>query len=221
MYRSLSTHFKNINLVIFDLDGTLVDTAPDIVEAVKYTLDYFKCERKSDDEIISYIGGGARKVLQRAMGEKAQEHLEEALVLFKSFYTENCAVKSSLYPNAKDLLDDLKDHGRMISLCTLKTRDATYNILRTLKIEDYFKMVVTSDDIQHPKPDPQGFQIILDELKVMNTNAVIIGDTDTDILAGKNACMKTIGVTFGYGSEQSIRDSDPDIIVSDLEQLVK
>lgn len=221
MKHSTSFYFKDIKLVIFDLDGTLVHTAPDIIESVKFILKHFNCEEMTDKEIASCIGGGARNVLKKAMGSQAEEHLEEALVLFKSYYAENCAIHSSLYPHANDLLDILNNNGKMIALCTLKAREATLRILREFNINHYFQMVVTVDDIQKPKPDPQGIQVILDNLNVQKEDTMIIGDTESDILAGKNANVKTIGVTFGYGSEQSIRGCNPDVIVSDLGQLVE
>jgi phosphoglycolate phosphatase len=208
------------DLVIFDLDGTLVDTAPDIVETIKYILNYFDCEMKTDEEIIRSIGGGARKVLLKSMGDKGEENIDEALVVFRDYYIENCAIKSTLYPYVTQLLDFLKKNHVRLAICTLKIKEATLRILSELRLVDYFDMIITADDISVPKPDPQGILKILDQLKISTDRAVIIGDTVSDIMAGKNGNIETVGVIYGYDSQQAIENAKPGFIIKNLIELL-
>jgi phosphoglycolate phosphatase len=208
------------DLVIFDLDGTLVDTAPDIVETIKYILGYYDCQMKTDNEIIQCIGGGARKVLLNCMGEKGEVNIEEALVIFKEYYIKNCANKSTLYPYVEEILNLLKDHQIKVALCTLKIREATLKILADFKIDMFFEAIITADDISMPKPNPQGILKILDLLNVKDNRAVIIGDTVSDIMAGKNGNIETVGVVYGYDSEQAIINANPGFIVGSLQELL-
>jgi phosphoglycolate phosphatase len=207
-------------LVIFDLDGTLVDTAPDIVKTIKYILSYFDCKTKTDEEIIRGIGGGARKVLLKCMGDKGEENIDNALVVFRDYYIENCAKTSTLYPYVTQLLDFLKDHHIKLALCTLKIREATLRILIDLGLSKYFDIVITADDISIPKPDPQGILKILEQLNVSANRAVIIGDTMSDIMAGKNGNIETVAVLYGYDSEKAIISAKPGFIVKSLKELL-
>ena len=208
-------------LVIFDLDGTLVHTAPDIVESVKHILKHFDCKMKSDDEIISSIGGGARKVLLKNMGDQGEAHIERALEMFRDYYIENCAKKSMLYPGVVQLLEYLKNNKVKSALCTLKIREATIRILKDFTIIDHFQMIITADDITLPKQNPEGIHKILNHLNVDKCKSVLIGDTVSDIMAGKNGQIETIGVAYGYESLEAIKNAKPGFIIGDLNELLE
>jgi len=208
------------DLIIFDLDGTMADTAPDIVEAVKYIITYFAAPPRSDEEVAGFIGGGARKVLLKSLGSTKEQHIEEALILFKKYYNEHCADKTRLYPGVTELLEYLKHNNKTLAVCTLKIKDATLKILEKNKIIDYFASIVTADDISQPKPDPQGINLVLSQLKMNPQQAIIIGDTTQDILAAHNAHIDSIGVSYGYEAPEIVKSAKPLLMIDELTALI-
>ena len=153
---------KHYDLIIFDLDGTLVDSAADIVATVKYIIEKYGFEPKSDTFIRSCIGGGARNVLLKSLGEDKEVLIDsEILPLFKKYYEENCAVYTSLYPGVKEILDHYQKMGRPMALATYKIISATEKIMKALAFDQYFDYLVTADDVEKPKPHPECIQKIL------------------------------------------------------------
>ncbi len=211
---------KEYPYIIFDLDGTLVDTCPDIIETVKYIIDRYGFEEKTDDFIRSCIGGGARNVLLRSL-EGAEESLidQEILPLFVDYYTKNCDRKSFAYPGVIETLDYYKQKGKAMSVATFKIRSATEKVLKTLKLYDYFDIIVTADDVVNPKPNPECINTILSHYNCNKSEAILIGDTKTDYLTGVNAGVDVCGVTYGYGSPELVRELNPNYIIDTMIEL--
>jgi HAD superfamily hydrolase (TIGR01509 family) len=126
-----------------------------------------------------------------------------------------------LYPGVVQLLEYLKDNRVKSALCTLKIREATIRILEEFKIIDHFQMIITADDITLPKPNPEGIHKILNHLNVDKCKSVLIGDTVSDIMAGKNGQIETIGVAYGYESLEAIKNAKPGFIIGDLNELLE
>lgn len=210
---------EDIKLIIFDLDGAVVHTMPDVSIAVQKTVEAMGCEPLSPEEAGSHIGGGAKKAFSTLLGPERAHLLDEALVFFRSYYSEHCADFSPLYPGIREVLEYF--NGKMkIAMATAKIRSATIKILDTLGILPYFDLLVTDDDMQRMKPDPQCIEIILEKLGIPANEAVMIGDMNTDILAGKAAGTATIGVTYGYGKPEDLRAVSPDIILDNALSLM-
>jgi phosphoglycolate phosphatase len=215
---------KRINLldyqlIIFDLDGTLVDTAPDIVGAVKYIIEYFDAPKRTDEEIAGFIGGGARKVLLRSLGPLKEHCIEDALILFKEHYIQHCTEQSTVYDGVVELLEYLKQHGKQMAICTMKIRSATIKILQEKALLPYFTYLVTADEIKQPKPDPEGINLVLQAIECPASQAIIIGDTTQDIMAAHNAGIDSIAVSYGYESVDLVKMAKPDLIIESLSVL--
>jgi len=211
---------QDYHYIIFDLDGTLVDSSPDIIETIKYITKLYGFEEKSDAFIRSCIGGGARKVLLKAFGEDKEALIDaEILPLFVKQYTENCHKNALAYPGVKAILKHYKEQGKALSVATFKIRNATEKILRTLELYDYFDILVTADDVKNPKPHPDCINAILAYYGCDKSEVILIGDTQTDYQTGTNAGIDVCGVTYGYGAPEAVRALNPAYVIDKLEEL--
>jgi phosphoglycolate phosphatase len=212
-------HRRDYNVIIFDLDGVVIDSCQDIIDSAKYVMNYYGYEIKEDSFIRSCIGGGAKNLLGRCMEFKDMNVPKDILLRFKEYYFENCANKTTLYPGVKEILEYLACKGKTIALATYKVRSATLKILDSFGITYYFSVIVTADDVKNPKPHRECVDKILTKLSVLPEKAVIIGDTKTDISTGKNAGIDTCGVLYGFGTEEEVTASGPDYVIKNLSEI--
>ncbi len=200
----------------------MVDSCPDIIETIKYIIERYSFEQKDDAFIRSCIGGGARNVLIKTLGKDKEILIDqEILPLFIDYYTKNCDKKTYAYAGVEEVLDYYKHVGKALSVATFKIRSATEKILKTLKLYDYFDILVTADDVKNPKPHPDCIHSILSYYNCRKTQAILIGDTKTDYLTGTNAGIDVCGVTFGYGSPEDVRSLSPTYVIDRMEELEK
>jgi|LGVE01.1.fsa_nt_gb phosphoglycolate phosphatase len=213
---------KVYEYVIFDLDGTLVDSCPDIIEAVKYIIDRYGFEEKEDAFIRSCIGGGTKNVLIKSLGKDKELLIDqEILPLFVEYYTNNCDKMTFAYAGVEETLEYYKQQGKALSVATFKIRSATEKILKTLKLYDYFDILVTADDVENPKPNPECINSIIEFYNCEKAQAIMIGDTKNDYLTGNNAGIDVCGVTYGYGDPEAIRALNPTYVIDRMEELRK
>lgn len=209
-----------IDTVIFDFDGVLVNTGPDIASAANFTLQLYHLEELPQDTIISYIGGGAEMLMRRCLKEHADELIDQVLPVFNQRYNEFCCVESHLYPDVQLILQHLKTAGKRMAIATQKKEAATHLMIDRLGINSYFDIVVGPDSVTHRKPHPESVLRILDSTSTRAERAVVVGDMPSDIQAGKAAGTFTCGVFYGYGAQQDILAAAPDLTVDRLSQLL-
>lgn len=211
---------RSYSHLIFDLDGTLVDTCPDIVATVQHLITAYGFEKRTDAFIRSCIGGGARNVLLKCLGEHEADRIDgEILPKFVAYYTVNCAVHSKLYPGVREVLDQYKAAGKKLSVATFKIRSATLGIFEVFGLMDYFDIIVTADDVVNPKPAPDCVNAIVDFYGCPRGEAILIGDTRTDYLTGTNAGIPVCGVTYGYNTPEQVRALKPSYVIDTLAEL--
>ena len=214
---------QKIKLLIFDLDGTLVDTLPGIASALRHVMTELECEKlgcqmPSDEFVRMNIGGGAKNLLQKAFGDKSDLLLPKALPFYSAYYAQNAAADSSLYPGVAETLAYFAKKFRM-AVFTAKARAATLLVLESFDILKYFDVVVTSDDVQKLKPDPEGAEKILAAIGESPSKAMMVGDTHADVAAAKNAGIVSCAVTYGYGAERILHENLYDCVVDRFESL--
>ncbi|MCE1252637.1 MAG: HAD-IA family hydrolase [Anaerolineae bacterium] len=209
-----------IDTVIFDFDGVLVNTGPDIASAANYILQLYHLEELPQDTIVSYIGGGAEVLLRRCLKDRADELISQALPEFNQRYNEYCCVQSHLYPDVKLVLDQLKTTGKRLAIATQKKEATTHVMIDRLGIGTYFDCIVGPDSVTHRKPHPESVLRILDSTNTRAERAVVVGDMPTDIQAGKAGGTYTCGVFYGYGAGEDILASAPDLTITRLSQLL-
>jgi phosphoglycolate phosphatase len=215
---SCYTATRTYELIVFDLDGVVIDSVGDIVAAARHTLQHVGSQDRDFAFIRDCIGGGARNLLLRCLDGDRQDRIDEALKIFKSHYEQNCTNLTVLYPGVLDILAYYAGRKKL-ALATFKIRSATLKILTELKALRYFDVIVTADDVQRPKPDPECVNTILETLRCSRHGTILVGDTQTDILTAKNAGIATCAVSYGIGTLEELKACEPDFIVGNILEL--
>lgn len=200
---------------IFDLDGTLFDTLPDLAVAVNFTLETFGLSKLSEKTIRSYIGNGSRNLVRRSLGE-APVSLEEAHAVFFDYYKEHCTLHTRFFPGVHELLK--KDFR--CAILTNKPILPTRLILSHFGILGRFERVLGGDNSPERKPSAEGIFEILARTKIEKEEAVMIGDDVPDLLSARNACIDSILILSGFGKRENILPHLPEVTVEHLIDLL-
>jgi phosphoglycolate phosphatase len=212
-------------LIAFDLDGTLIDSAPDLVEAVNFALTKLDKPTHSQATIQQWIGNGADVLVKRALlnnwhvGE-IPDDFEVAFELFKTYYAEHDWVHSRLYDGVLETLQTLKNDGFKLACITNKTARFTNPLMETAGLASYFDFIASGDTFAEMKPNSLP---LLETAKLFNVepeNAWMIGDSINDISAGKSAGFKTIAVSYGYAGQHSMADLNADYTANAISEIV-
>ncbi|SCA58284.1 Phosphoglycolate phosphatase [Candidatus Terasakiella magnetica] len=210
--------------IIFDLDGTLIDSAPDLRTACNKVLAQHGRRAITLVETMKFVGNGAPKLVERAFAATGDEvSLDEIPALtkeFLGFYEGHEADETKAYDGAMECLKALKDKGYRLALCTNKPKGPTVNLLRDLAMADFFEVVLGGDELERKKPDPQMIHHVLDQLSLSVDEAIMVGDSPNDIDGAKNAGMANIAVSFGY-RKVPVEEMGADHVVDHLKEIVE
>lgn len=197
-----------IELIIFDLDGTLVDSCEDIKNALNYCLKLRELEGFSQDEVRKMVGEGVKKLIEKVIEKRGvkKDLLEELMNCFVSYYSSNIAVYTKPYPEVSDTLDKLYYIKKVVisnklSFLTIKT-------LEKLNLLHFFDFVAGSDTFSKQKPSAIPILETMKKFNVSKNNTLVVGDSDIDIKAGRVAGVKTVAVTYGYREKELLEDAD-------------
>ena len=224
--RSFDPH--SIKLVIFDLDGTLIDSRLDLVHSVNAALRHIGREELPDHVIASYVGDGAPLLIARALGNEANT-VDEAVIrrgleFFLSYYREHKLDHTTVYPGVVEALAAIQNSSngrpRKLAVLTNKPVIPSRAIVDALKLAPYFSQVYGGNSFATKKPDPEGALRLLEEISVQPEQAVMIGDSHTDIETGHNAGLWTVGVTYGF-APQTLAEVSPDVLVDHPRELAE
>jgi phosphoglycolate phosphatase len=209
-------------VLIFDLDGTLVDSKKDLTASVNHIRIEFDLPILTEDEIARFIGNGALMLIRRALGPKAtEENIQAGLQMFLSYYRAHMLDSTRLYPGVRESLDRLRETARLAVL-TNKPVHFSCAMLDGLGIYKHFVSVYGGNSFDQKKPDPVGVFQILSDTNGHRDRTWMIGDSGVDVLTGRNASITTCGVTYGYAAE-TFKDVQPDFLIdsfSELEPLI-
>lgn len=204
-----------IKAVIFDFDGVIADTARDIVASVQAAQKEYHTEVLDYDTILSFVGHGAKYLIDRSMTVLGETALAGALDWYKQYYKEHPCDDTQLYPGVQELLETLSRNGIKLCVVSNKPEAITELIVEKLKIAGYFTKVIGPESVTRMKPDPEGLRLCLDAMGIDRPDeALMAGDSYTDILAGKAAGMKTCAILYGYGDQEKLKAENADISVS-------
>ena len=218
----------NKKLVIFDLDGTLIDSVPDLADSVNFMLK--ELGRKIFDEKIIrfWVGNGAETLVKRALSgsEKIDENIDTELFqkakdIFLNHYNKNLSNKTYLYSNVKEVLEKLNELDYKLAIVTNKPYKFVKPILEKLEIDKYFPYYLGADSLDEKKPSPKP---LLEVCKYYNTDvdlSIMVGDSKNDILSARNANMQSIAVTYGYNYGEDIKIYQPSFVVDDMFKILE
>jgi phosphoglycolate phosphatase len=209
-----------LDLVIFDLDGTLIDSQTDLVNSVNATRRHMGLEPLADATVASYVGNGAPVLIRRALGPTAnQEQVAAALDYFLAYYREHMLDHTRLYPGVENALHHLRDAGLQMAVLTNKPVRFSQAIVDGLGLGDHFARVYGGNSFpDRKKPDPIGIDTIRAETGISREATLMVGDSAVDIRTARNAKVLAAGVTFGFQPE-SFQQDPPDLLVDHMEDL--
>lgn len=206
--------------IIFDLDGTLLDTKSLIDKSVIYTFEKFRPGYQlTDEEIDSFFG----PTLYQSFGKYASsdEELEQMVAAYREYNIPHHDEMVKAFPGAKELCKSLKKKGYKLAVVSSKKTDLVKHGLEICSLSDYFEVVIGFEQCSNPKPAPDGINMALNELEITNpAKAIYVGDTANDIIAGQNANVKTCGVLYATHPEEFI-ESTPDYVIKHLNDILK
>jgi len=218
--------FENKKVIIFDLDGTLVDSVPDLALAINDMLQSLGRDTFDEDIIRSWVGNGAQTLVKRSLCGKAEidnlldpELFTKAIDLFLKSYAKNVCVKTTLYPDVFEILQNLEARGFRLALVTNKPFDFIEPLLIGLDINNIFELCLGGDSLSKKKPDPMPLHHICENLGVEINECLMIGDSKNDILAAKAAGMQSIGVSYGYNYNESISIYEPEVVIDSMSEV--
>ena len=215
-------------LLIFDFDGTLIDSVPDLGDAINAMLTTLDKDTYPIDTIRNWVGNGARLLVERALvgkvdiedGALTDEETDHAEQIFFEAYQTLGGRKTVAYPDVDSGLKKLKASGYTLALVTNKPIRFVPKILQSFGWQDLFSEVLGGDSLPVKKPDPAPLLHVCTQLGIKPDKAVMIGDSKNDILAGQNADMDTLGLSYGYNYGQDIRDLNPTRAFDNFADLV-
>lgn len=213
----------NVKAVMFDLDGTLVNTAPELAYAVNQMLAELSLPALPQQQIAAYIGEGAQALIKRCVTAGLSAEIDDALFqraqdLFLAHYANN-VTQSKPYAGVLDALTELKNLGLKLACVTNKPEKFTLPLLQASGLMDFFEIVVSGDTLAKKKPDPIQLQHICAKFNVMETEAMLVGDSITDVKAAHAAGCYIVTVPYGYNQGKPIDDSQVDATIEDLTEL--
>ena len=218
--------------ILFDLDGTLVDTAPDLVNAHKHVMKKFGFETKATDDIKKLVGRGAKSLIYRSIYNTAKKEFrkftdestkEEMVKEFIDYYGRNINNESKLIDGVIDFLSWCKNEKISMGVCTNKQEHLAIDLLKKIKIYDYFEYVAGSNTFEYCKPDPRHLTSVLEIIDGSIEKSLMIGDSETDADSAKNCDMKFILLENGY-TEKKVSEIHHDHLIKNfigLEKIVK
>ena len=214
---------KNLKLLIFDLDGTLVDSRLDLIQSVNAMLQHFHRPELPGEAIASYVGDGAPMLIRRALGDPDDEgFVQEALDYFLSYYRVHKLDHTHAYPGIKEALETLRGRDgweRSMAVLSNKPVIPSRAIIDALGLGEYFIRVYGGNSFSTKKPDPLGVHTLLEETGIRSDETAIIGDSSIDIITGRNAELWTCGVTYGF-APRTLDDAPPDVLIDTPVDLV-
>ena len=211
-------------LIMIDVDGTLVDSVPDLAYCVDETMKAIGKKPWGEAQVRHWVGNGVPKLVERSLtgeleGTPDQVEYDQAYPIFLELYSHNTSVRSCLYDGVKEGLDYMKAQGYTLGCVTNKDEQFTLPILKDLGIFDYFGIVVSGDTLSKKKPDPLPLLHSAEFFGIDPQHSLMLGDSVSDVKASRAAGFEIICMSYGYNHGNNILDESPDLVIDSMKQL--
>jgi phosphoglycolate phosphatase len=218
--RNGDERFRGVRALIFDLDGTLIDSKTDLIFAVNATLEHMGHAALPEEVVCGYIGRGAAALIRSSLGDRVtDEQAEEGHEYFLSYYRKHMLDHTVTYPGVREALAEL-DATREHRMAVLTNKPVRFSehILEGLGIAEHFQFVFGGNSFERKKPDPMGVELLLRNFGLEPQAAMMVGDSDVDVMTARNSGVYSCGVTYGLGME-GMRSTPPDLLLDTLAEL--
>jgi phosphoglycolate phosphatase len=215
---------KKPKLILIDVDGTLVDSVPDLSYCVNAMMRELDMPEHSEEKVREWVGNGVERLTRRALigqldGEPDEELFRRAYPLFLDCYAVNTSKRSSLYPGIREGLDRLRAQGYILGSVTNKAAQFTVPLLKDLGVYNDFAVVVAGDTLDKKKPDPEPLLYAAKRMGVEPKDCLMVGDSISDVKAARAAGFQIVCMPYGYNHGNDINDANPDAVIDSLAQL--
>ena len=208
---------RRVQLVLFDLDGTLADTGADLADSVNFTRARFDLPPLAAERIHAEVGLGVEHLLRHTLPIKNATHFHQVMGVFTAYYEAHLLDKTVLYPGVREVLEYFRDKRRVVA--TNKIQRFAEAVVRGLGMGDSFDLILGGDSATEKKPHPALITMALERFQTAASSALMVGDGDTDIEAGKRAGVMTCAVSYGLGDKARLSAAKPDLIIGQLTDL--
>ena len=211
-------------MILIDVDGTLVDSVPDLAYCVDEMMKALGREPHGEAKVRDWVGNGVERLTRRALigqldGEPSDEDFAKGYPIFLDLYKDNTSKRSCLYPGVREGLDYMKAQGYLLGCVTNKDAQFTIPLLKGLGIYDEFGIVVSGDTLPVKKPDPQPLLHAAAHFGVGAEDSLMLGDSKSDVTAARNAGFQIICMSYGYNHGEDIRNYNPDAVIDSMVEL--
>ena len=215
---------KKPSMCLIDVDGTLVDSVPDLAYCVDNMMDRIGMPRRGEARVRNWVGNGVERLVQRALvddldGEPEKTLYDKAYPVFLELYADNTSKRSHLYAGVREGLDYLRQAGYPLGCVTNKAAQFTEPLLKALGVYDYFAIVISGDTLPKKKPDPMPLLHAAQFFKVSPRDALMVGDSVSDVKAARAAGFQIVCMSYGYNHGVDIRDAKPDAVIDSMAEL--
>lgn len=202
---------------MFDLDGTLADTGADLANSVNFTRAHFDLAPLPAQRIYGNVGRGVEHLIRSSLPIKNSGHFRDALQVFLEHYEAHLLDKTVLYPGVHDVLNHFGDKRRVV--VSNKIQRLSEAVVRGLGVGECFDLILGGDSASEKKPNPALLALVLERFQTAPSSALMVGDGDTDVEAGKRAGVMTCGVAYGLGDRSQLIAAKPDVLIETLPEL--
>lgn len=207
---------SNINTLLFDLDGTLIDTNELIISTYLHTLEKYYPGKYSREDVLPFLG----PTLHEVFGEMDSERVEEMVLEYRTYNLANHDALVKEFAGVMETIETLKKKGYKLAIVTTKREDVAFKGLRLMKLDAYFDVMIAYDHVKKVKPDPEPIYLALEKLGSKPEEALMVGDNFHDVLAGKNAGTKTAGVAWSIKGREYLAKYEPDFMLENMTDLL-
>jgi len=208
----------DVDLIVFDLDGTLADSLPDLTTAANYTCRRLGLLERSPEQVAGMIGGGERKFMERLAGSDHQDLVDDCLAIYLDYYSQHCGDLTRLYPGVRETLEQLR--RKKLAVLSNKLQRLTEQVLEALGVASFFAASRGGGTGLPLKPEAAPLTALIREVQAQPARTLMVGDKLADINTARGAGTYIVAVTYGYGGLESLQAAKPDFLLDRFGQLL-